>query len=121
MPSRRQILTTLVAIFLAPRAVAQGKKRESGPIMIAGGYRAEGRNPDGSAYSGIVEISQSGQDVAIAWRVGTDAYRGVGVVEGRVVTIDWGAAAPVIYVVMPDGALHGTWNDGTALERLTPR
>ena len=48
-------------------------------------------------------------------------HRGVGVLDGRVVTVDWGDATPVIYVVMEDGELHGTWADGTALEKLTPR
>ncbi len=38
--------------------------------------------------------------------------------EGRVVTVDWGAETPVVYVVMPGGALHGTWDGGMALERL---
>ncbi|KMW59569.1 hypothetical protein AIOL_004551 [Candidatus Rhodobacter oscarellae] len=28
--------------------------------------------------------------------------------------------SPVVYVWMPDGTLHGTWDGGLALEKLTP-
>lgn len=32
----------------------------------------------------------------------------------------WGTEAPATYVVMPDGELHGTFEDGFAVELLTP-
>ncbi|KMW59575.1 hypothetical protein AIOL_004557 [Candidatus Rhodobacter oscarellae] len=44
----------------------------------------------------------------------------MGRVDGRVVTVNWGSATPVVYVWMPDGTLHGTWDGGLALEKLTP-
>lgn len=85
---------------------------------ITGNYLAEGRNPDGSTYTGTVQITQSGTVVSMAWRVGPMSYVGSGVIDGRVVTVEWGDAHPVIYVTMPNGTLHGTWADGRALERL---
>ncbi len=123
---RRAILALLAAATLAPAALAQGKKSGSGESMtrlpgIDGQYRAAGRNPDGSAYSGDVWITQQGDAIEITWTVGSQTYRGAGLLDGRVLTIDWGAATPVVYVVMPDGELHGTWEDGQALEKLTPR
>ena len=126
MLTRRLILSSLPLTIAASAALAQTKKSAGGANdtmqrSLAGRYRSEGRNPDGSAYSGTVTIAQQGQAVDFTWVIGTDTYRGTGQVDGRVVTVDWGEATPVIYVVMENGALHGTWDDGLALEKLTPR
>lgn len=87
---------------------------------IAGSYRAEGRNPDGTAYRGLVTIVEANGIVTVSWEVGNALYSGRGVIEGRVVTVDWGSDAPVIYVIAGNGMLYGTWANGTALERLVP-
>ncbi|NKB26395.1 MAG: hypothetical protein GKR99_02065 [Rhodobacteraceae bacterium] len=109
----RRIAFTLLSATLALPALAQDKVRS-----LTGNYIAEGRNPDGSAYSGTVRIEETDGAVAFAWNVGGQTYAGTGVREGRVVTVDWGAETPVVYVVMPGRELHGTWGGGTALERL---
>ena len=121
MPTRRLFLGLLPgAAFLPLTATAQARK--GGPVRdIAGRYSADGMNADGSRYAGTVEITQDGASIAIAWSIGNDNYSGTGTLEGRVLTVDWGSATPVIYVVMEDGELHGTWGDGSALEKLTPR
>ena len=85
---------------------------------ISGNYRVEGRNPDGSRYSGTVTVQESGDAVAFAWIVANQSYAGVGKRVGRVVEVDWGAAHPVVYVIMPGGVMYGTWADGQAMERL---
>lgn len=90
-------------------------------VNLSGIYRAEGRNPDGSAYTGRVVIGQQDNAVQINWTVGNQAYAGSGILDGQVLMINWGQPTPVVYVVMPNGALHGTWNDGTGLERLLPQ
>ena len=90
---------------------------------ITGAYYAYGRNADGSAYDGTVVIGQNADgSFTVNWTVGT-TYSGTGVLAGQVLTVEWGARDPAIYVVMPDGDLHGTWADGTGLELLsrTPR
>ncbi|MDF0600276.1 hypothetical protein P1J78_06005 [Psychromarinibacter sp. C21-152] len=129
MLTRRLLAAGLLSALAtaAPAQQQQGKK-ETGPgtkpvpvIGIDGQYAAAGRNPDGSTYHGTVWIVQQGTAVEVEWSVGGDTYRGQGIIEGRVVAVDWGSDTPVVYVVMPDGALHGTWADGTALEKLTPR
>lgn len=89
--------------------------------QIAGSYRAEGRNPDGSSYGGSAVIGQQGNAVQINWMVGNQAYSGSGILDGQVLLINWGQADPVVYVVMPSGELHGTWQGGRALERLIPK
>lgn len=87
---------------------------------VSGTYRAEGRNPDGSAYHGSVSIQESGGKVYMNWSVGGRSYQGTGSRNGDVVWVDWGDRYPVVYVRMPSGELHGTWANGTALERLIP-
>jgi len=124
MFTRRRILTGL-ALCVAGPALAQGKKSAGAtagsPRGIDGRYKAEGLNADGSSYTGTVDIVQQGDVIEITWNVQGQIFRGAGQIEGRVVTIDWGQATPVVYVVMADGELHGTWDDGKALERLLPR
>lgn len=88
---------------------------------VTGSYSAQGRNPDGSAYSGSAELVQEDGYVSIRWTIGGQTYTGRGPLNGDVVTIDWGDTAPLVYVIMPDGELHGTWADGAALDKLTPR
>ncbi|MEQ8294224.1 MAG: hypothetical protein RIA08_18665 [Roseovarius sp.] len=89
-------------------------------LDIAGQYTAQGRYPDGRAYAGVAEIVQQGSEVDIYWSIEGRSYQGRGNVQGRIVTVDWGAATPIIYVVTgPE--LHGTWDNGTGLERLMPR
>lgn len=117
MTQTRRAAIALFSACLAAPALAQSLRKSRN---IAGRYRAQGRNPDGSAYSGTVRIEQEGEAVAFAWNVGS-TYTGTGFVEGQVVTVDWGSDTPVIYVIMDDGELHGTWADGRALEKLTPQ
>lgn len=122
MPTRRLVLAALFAA-VATAAPAQGKKGASDlapALNIAGSYHSFGRNPDGSSYEGVVQIAQDGSIVGFTWRIGNDSYSGEGLIDGRIVAVDWGAASPVVYVVMPDGELHGTWDDGLGLEKLTP-
>lgn len=107
----RRFLLTLVLLLTPALALAQS---------IAGTYTAQGRNPDGSRYSGTVTITEKGNAVYFAWNVGS-YYEGTGTRNQDVVTVDWGSDYPVYYLVMPSGELHGTWANGTALERLIPR
>jgi len=49
-----------------------------------------------------------------------DTFKGTGRLEGKLMEVQWGNPQPVIYVLRPDGTLHGTWGNGEALEKLTP-
>ena len=108
---RRIFLGIATAVLVATQVAAQG---------VNGLYRVEGRNPDGSAYSGSAQLVEINNTVTIAWQVGGQAYQGTGTRSGDIVWINWGADHPVVYVVMPSGQLHGTWANGKALERLVP-
>lgn len=108
----RRLLLALAFLLIPAGALAQA---------IAGTYTAQGRNPDGSAYSGTVVVSESGDSVHFFWKIGASSYEGNGARSQDVVTVDWGDQNPVYYLIMPSGELHGTWANGTALERLIPR
>lgn len=108
---RRALVLSAALSTVAGMALAQS---------VAGQYRVEGRNPDGSAYSGTVVISEQGNAVQFNWRVGASTYLGSGTRNGDVIWVNWGSQYPVVYVRMPSGQLHGTWENGTALERLLP-
>lgn len=112
MISRRLALAGIAAT-IGTAAVAQ-----SSTIHRVGGlYTAYGMNSDGSKYTGQVQISQAGTNIEMYWNVSGQQYAGRGVLQGSVMTIDWGASTPVIYVLVGN-ELHGTWDGGTALERL---
>ena len=112
---RGAVLGALAAGTLAPvTATAQSSSIQN----ITGSYRSKGRNPDGSAYEGSAAIVQNGGKVTITWTLGGQTYSGQGVRDGLVVVVDWGTDHPIVYVVMPNGNLHGTWADGLALDKL---
>jgi len=108
---RRAVMAGLAAGMMALAAPVAAQS-------ISGNYRAEGRNPDGTPYSGVVTIREEGAMVYIAWRVGNQGYNGTGTRNGDIIWIDWGSDYPIVYLRMPSGQLHGTWANGTALERL---
>lgn len=115
LTTRRAIVLAALSLpLMAAQLTAQSNR------SITGDYTAQGRNPDGSAYNGTVSITEQNGVVGMAWQVASQNYIGTGTRDGRVVTVDWGSDAPVIYVVMGNGELHGTWARGRALELLTP-
>lgn len=87
---------------------------------ISGTYFVYGRHGDGRTFEGTATIAAGDGGYAIEWLIGAASYSGTGVLEGRVLTVEWGTDAPAIYVVMPDGELHGTFEDGLGVELLTP-
>jgi len=107
----RRFFLALPLVLLPALAFAQS---------VAGNYRAEGMNPDGSSYSGTVTVTETGPVLTFHWDIAGDTYDGTGQRDGDVIRVDWGDAFPVVYVVMPSGELHGTWGNAHGLERLIP-
>ncbi len=107
-----RLLLTLAFLLTPVLALAQS---------IGGVYTAQGRNPNGSSYTGTVWIDDAGDAYSVDWEVGASSYSGLGTVQGSVFVVDWGDAYPVYYVILPNGELHGTWANGMGLEKLTPR
>ena len=107
---RRGVLVTLMLVAGLATAWAD----------ISGTYFVYGRHGDGRTFEGKATIAAGDDGYAIEWLIGAASYSGIGVLEGRVLTVEWGTEAPAIYVVMPDGELHGTFEDGLGVELLTP-
>lgn len=108
----RRLFLILALLLTPPFAFAQS---------LAGTYDVWGRNIDGAPYDGTAEVRDDGETVTIFWDTTAGIYSGTGVRVGSVVLIEWGADHPVVYTIMDDGELHGTWADGYALDRLSPR
>ena len=106
------LFSALVVAFVGP-AIAQG-------LGVSGQYQVDGRNPDGTAYSGVARVIQIGDQVRITWEIAGRRFEGQGVVQGDQITVDWGDTTPVIYVILDDGTLSGTWAGGQGSDVLTP-
>ncbi|MEL7256057.1 MAG: hypothetical protein AAGL23_17935 [Pseudomonadota bacterium] len=120
MITRRFALTALPFAAFTATMANTAHAHDDALLRVGGLYTAYGMNADGSKYQGQVEVSQFGTTVELYWKVGNQQYSGRGVLQGSVMTVDWGASTPVIYVVVGI-ELHGTWDGGSALERLVPR
>jgi len=89
--------------------------------LSEGSYKVEGKNADGSTYQGnVVEITKQGRSYHLTWQVGSSSYEGDGRLDGNLLTVDWGAATPVVYALGDDGSLTGLWDAGNGEETLTP-
>lgn len=115
-------ITGILAVFLlAGLACSAG----GGGGDIAGTYNLAGTNPDGSTYSGTVEITLvEGATYTVTWNLPTQVFQGTGTLDGNTFTVDDGEFITV-YTVQPDGVLNGTWSsagqEGTGTEVLTPQ
>jgi hypothetical protein len=110
---------------VAVRAKLRQLHREDAPrsaavVVRTGNYRVQGTNPNGSAYQGTLTIERSGPLYLVRWTIGKDTFAGQGTLSGSTLTVDWGQPDPVIYQVMNDGTLEGTWAKGRGKESLTP-
>lgn len=113
----------------AARAAKSAREREDArrreqlanqQAVRVGNYHVQGKNPNGSSYSGTVVISKNADTYFLVWKISSSTYSGSGKLVGRTLTVEWGDSSPVIYHLENDGRLVGTWSRGTALETLTP-
>lgn len=117
---RRLFILTLIAPAILAVSLLTAGLAHAASGGIAGAYSAFGMNTDGSTYEGTAQIADNGDgSYTLNWQVGS-SYTGRGTLEGRILTVDFGDSSPVVYVLMEDGELHGTWADGYALDRLAP-
>ena len=94
------------------------EEAEPESIDLAGVYRVEGTNPNGSKYRGMVALAQNDDQFNFTWWIGKDVFRGVGHFAGKMLVVNWGDKTPVIYTFGDEGALDGEWADGSATETL---
>ena len=107
-----RLLLALALLFAPTFAHAQS---------LAGMYDDWGRKLDGAAYEGSAEVRDDGETINIFWNTTAGVYSGTGARDGNIILIDWGSDYLIVYTIMEDGELHGTWADGYALDRLSPR
>ena len=88
------------------------------PRALAGVYRSDGRNPNGTRYRGITAVNLSGSQVQFRWWIGKQIFDGTGDFAGKMLVVNWGDKYPVIYAADKHGFLSGEWADGKASERL---
>ncbi len=119
--SRRAALLALLATPTPVFSQSQTPSESDDITGLIGQYSVLGRGATGQAYEGDLEITAAGSGLALRWDIGDDIFTGTGTLDGRVLTVDWSQTDPVIYVVMPDGELHGTWDDGLATEKAIPK
>jgi hypothetical protein len=96
---------------------------------IAGKYAVEGKNLDGSSYTGTAEIKMTGPTkCTIDWEIADATINGVCIRMGNTLSAGYileDAAGVVVYEIKSDGTLEGTWTvveeDGLGTEKLTPK
>jgi hypothetical protein len=93
---------------------------QEGPPDLAGIYRVNGTNPNGSKYRGMVALTQDKDRFDFTWWIGKQVFRGTGHFAGRMLVVNWGDTKPVIYSFAKDGTLDGEWADGSGGETLEP-
>ena len=83
---------------------------------LAGVYRCEGTNPNGTPYQGIVEIAPLDDTFLVQWTLADDvSVVGVGIYSGGVLGVSYFGGAPAIVVYKIDGdRLVGEWTVGAA-------
>jgi hypothetical protein len=85
---------------------------------LAGTYACEGKNPDGSPYSGVVDIAKLEDTFLVRWRLADQQpVVGVGLLSGDVLSVSYFGGSPsiVVYTVTGDGRLDGKWTAGGTL------
>lgn len=101
---------------------------EGVPESLEGSYAVTGTNPNGTTYSGTVDIRRQGQTYFLAWQIGDTAYQGVGVYQDGVLAVGWGdqeRGLGTISYKLGEPKLLGTWaflrDTNTKVENLVPR
>ena len=107
------------AVGIPPRMVPGGALVPGTAPALAGIYYAEGTNPNGSRYRGMVALTPAGNQYRFTWWIGKQIYTGVGQFAGRMLVVNWGQKKPVIYSFAHGDNLDGEWADGSATEKLT--
>jgi hypothetical protein len=94
---------------------------------IGGHYRVEGKNPNGSTYSGTADITRTSENTCrIVWNVGSSS-RGICMRNRNAFTAAYSLGPKlglVIYQISSDGSMQGLWTiadqTGVGTEALIP-
>jgi len=105
----------LLGVVVAALAVMASTAAQVTLPDLAGVYSCDGKNPDGSAYHGVVEISKVRETFRVRWTMDDGAIMGVGIYSGGVFAVSYFGGAPAVVVYKVDGStLVGEWTMGGA-------
>ena len=118
---RTVLLGVLVVAFGAISSIAAPDPTAT-QNDIVGVYQCEGHNPDGTPYTGVVEIMKVQDTFRVRWTLSDNAsVLGVGILSGGVLSVSYFAGAPAIAVYKIDGQkLVGEWTMGGAEGAVYP-
>jgi hypothetical protein len=107
------VRTILLGVVVVLLAAAGSSAAPDPPPDIAGTYRCNGVNPDGSAYEAVVEITKRDGTFRVEWIMDGGSVTGVGIWSNGVLAASYfgGAPAVVVYKVEAD-RLVGEWTMG---------
>lgn len=112
------VVAFLVMIYSCalPGDLAVGRDSEDG---LSGVYTVNGVDPVGSEYSGtlVIRSTDGGDRFDVEWIVTGAIQVGVGVRDGDRLTVEWSevnnatgdGTGTIVYEILPDGRLVGTW------------
>ncbi|MFN8527313.1 MAG: hypothetical protein U0670_01725 [Anaerolineae bacterium] len=85
--------------------------QEALPINIAGTHNVTGTNPDGTEYTGTLEVSADNQVHTFVWNLNGTQIPGVGIMRGNHVAVGFGGETCSVgsYFLYPNGTLSGQW------------
>ena len=108
-------------------ALAGGASADT--VVKGGTYIAKGTNFDGSPYSGTANIQITSETTCrITWKTGGSTSNGICMRDADSLAAAYKLGSSyglVIYKILPNGILDGTWTiadkDGAGTEVLTPK
>jgi hypothetical protein len=90
---------------------------------LSGRYAVSGRNVDGSAYRGTLDLRADAGGYALDWQTG-NAYRGTALEYGGILAGAWGPDCGVVVYRIGPRELQGAWRtpgSGSGQETLLPQ
>ena len=104
----------LVALVFAGIYGATGVSEGQADPAVAGEYRCEGTNPDGTPYQGVVDIAANDNTYLVRWTLPNNVtVMGVGLYREGVLSVSYFGGAPAVAVYKVDGErLVGQWTMG---------
>ncbi len=105
-----KVLLTIGFVVVLALALAGAQQGAPQQPEIAGFYECQGMNPDGTEYTGSVEITAVRGTFRVRWTMDDGAITGVGIYSNGVLAVSYFGGAPAVVVYKVDGnRLVGEW------------
>jgi hypothetical protein len=102
----------LGAVIVLSLAISSSAAPDPPPDLV-GTYRCDGKNPDGTPYEAVVEITKLDGTFRVAWIMDGGTVIGVGIYSGGVFAASYFGGAPAVAVYKVEGdRLIGEWTMG---------